>query len=140
MTPSTAAIEARLKAATPGPWQYFSGNNGVYSDGGKKFICGRVGFMSKIQRHGDESNGQFIANAPTDIAFLLAEVKRKDEALRQAEKSFSNLANILDNWARESQRGGWSTHQVSANEAQANYCRRDAAKLAQALNPKEPQS
>lgn len=38
-------------------------------------------------------------------------------------------ANILDGWVSESLSGGWSTHQVKANEDMANRLRRSAAKL-----------
>lgn len=39
------------------------------------------------------------------------------------------MADVLDGWANQSKSGGWSTHQVNANEAYANTCRREAAKL-----------
>ena len=38
-------------------------------------------------------------------------------------------ADKLDQWAQEIRRGGWSTHQVEANERLANDCRRQAAIL-----------
>lgn len=40
-----------------------------------------------------------------------------------------SLANRLDRWAYESRSGGWSTHQIEANQAAANDCRRQAANL-----------
>ena len=40
-----------------------------------------------------------------------------------------SLADRLDKWATESQSGGWSTHQVSANRSAADDCRRTAARL-----------
>lgn len=39
------------------------------------------------------------------------------------------LADILDEWADESELGGWSTHQVKANRDEANKARRFAARL-----------
>lgn len=39
------------------------------------------------------------------------------------------LADTLDGWARDSQQGGWSTHQVEANRKKANECRTVAARL-----------
>ncbi|WP_454627005.1 hypothetical protein [Bradyrhizobium cenepequi] len=45
----------------------------------------------------------------------------------------SALADQLDAWAEESKNGGWSTHQVQANIATANSCRRVAARLRSAL-------
>jgi hypothetical protein len=39
------------------------------------------------------------------------------------------VANQLDQWAKESRNGGWSTHQVEANIQWANNCRRRAAEI-----------
>jgi hypothetical protein len=39
------------------------------------------------------------------------------------------LADRLDDWAEESLRGGWSTHQVRRNREAADECRREAAKV-----------
>jgi len=63
-----AAIEARLKAATPGPWEWdgeilSSPDNDVYNH-----------ILSLFPKA--EKNYRFIANAPTDLALLIAEVKR----------------------------------------------------------------
>ncbi len=41
----------------------------------------------------------------------------------------NNLADRLDKWASETQRGGWSTHHVQENLNAANECRREAALL-----------
>ena len=49
-----------------------------------------------------------------------------------------DLANRLDQWAEQSKRGGWSTHQVAANAEAANDCRRQAAKLRSANLQSEP--
>jgi hypothetical protein len=45
------------------------------------------------------------------------------------------LADRLDRWAAESRAGGWSTHQVEANIRTADECRREAAKLRNAIKP-----
>jgi hypothetical protein len=90
-----------------------------------------------------DADMDFIAHARTDIPFLLSEidrlnavsarVKELEAALAKDAKTFDNLANILDGWALDSRKGGWSTHQVSANTTQAGYCRRDAARIRKAL-------
>ena len=49
-----------------------------------------------------------------------------------------SLADRLDRWASESRYGGWSTHQVSANESAANDCRRMASVLRAALGAERP--
>lgn len=41
----------------------------------------------------------------------------------------NDLAAKLDSWAEQSRCGGWSTHQVEANEKTANDCRRFACQL-----------
>lgn len=46
-------------------------------------------------------------------------------------------ANTLDSWARESQLGGWSTHQVAANRTHADECRRQAARIRLAISKAE---
>jgi hypothetical protein len=75
-----AAIEARLKAATPGPWGYKAGflKHYVFSlDAQEDF---GISLQELHWNDGHEvpaaANAQFIANAPTDIAALIAEVRR----------------------------------------------------------------
>lgn len=47
------------------------------------------------------------------------------------------LADRLDGWAIQSQKGGWSTHQVDANIAAADECRRTAARLCIAIKERD---
>jgi hypothetical protein len=75
-----ADIEARLKAATPGPWGYKAGflKHYVFSlDAQEDF---GISLQELHWNDGHEvpaaANAQFIANAPTDIAALIAEVRR----------------------------------------------------------------
>jgi hypothetical protein len=42
-------------------------------------------------------------------------------------------ANQLDDWARDSKTGGWSTHQVEPMRAKADQLRREAANLRRLL-------
>lgn len=93
MTPEQLAeIEARLRAATPGPWTKDHRGGGVVRGSTLiEFVRGSsytqvalaVGLHEK-EAGGQEENATFIANAPADIAALIAEVKRLREALRQA--------------------------------------------------------
>lgn len=55
-----------------------------------------------------------------DYAKIVRENARLKERLMTA-------ANTCDTWARESRAGGWSTHQVAANENLANDLRRTAS-------------
>lgn len=58
-----------------------------------------------------EKNGEVFSIIAQQIGFL------------------EQMADVLHGWADQSRAGGWSTHQVSANEAYANTCRREAARL-----------
>ena len=68
-------IEARLANATPGPWllpeSARSGRQMVFVTGefGTYNICDSAGEM-------DTANAELVAHAPTDLAELIAEVKR----------------------------------------------------------------
>jgi len=62
----TDEIEARLKAATPGPWD--DKITAVYKVNTAIRICGDF--------HDFKRDAFFIANAPSDIAYLLSENKR----------------------------------------------------------------
>ena len=79
-------IRARLDAATAGEWNYFTPNprtnpsfNVVFSEG-----------LSDLARSSDIAEGlsqrdaEFIAAAPSDIAFLLAEVSRLSTVIEDA--------------------------------------------------------
>ena len=59
-------IRARLDAATPGPWR-------VVQDGNWLEVAGPDGAWGTSF---DGPDVEFVANAPGDIAFLLAEVDR----------------------------------------------------------------
>lgn len=74
-----AAIEARLRAATPGPWT--NDMREVWTANGTHCICDA--YVDEIES-GECSDATFIANAPADIAALVDEVKRLREALKQA--------------------------------------------------------
>lgn len=70
------AIEERLNAASPGPWEHEPGDSSIEAASGGTVCC--------IQHHGSihtflstgeeysHADGEFIANAPKDISFLLA--------------------------------------------------------------------
>lgn len=54
----------------------------------------------------------------------------RDELLAEARITvgfLTGLADQLDQWAKESREGGWSTHQVQKNIDTANDCRRRAS-------------
>ena len=77
MTPTQLAeIEARLRAATPGPGKLA---------GEALFISVQpFGFGRICETDQSVNDAKFIANAPTDIAALIAEIARLRAALKQA--------------------------------------------------------
>jgi len=98
-----APIEARLKAATPGPWRWVAvsgGWDGVAAEGGPD-IC-RLSLNLG-------ANAILIAHAPTDIAALVAEVRRLQAALQTARVDGARAmreraAKILDECEAEQDR------------------------------------
>ncbi len=77
-----AKIEARLNEATPGPWESMTeetpdGENIYYTvsrRGAKEFD--RLAEVADVGPQG-QADAEFIAHAPEDIAFLLAELKKR---------------------------------------------------------------
>lgn len=78
-----AAIEARLAAATPGPWEMYDSNEGteyfpMWSVANDDYHNPRedgTAFGVSIEC-GEKADADLIANAPTDLRRLLDEVKR----------------------------------------------------------------
>lgn len=100
MTPADiAAIEARLSAATPGPWGWVSRGSHdalcaadgavVHSDGS---AAGEYG--PDIDVNGPDAN--LIAHAPTDIAALLAEVRRLTAERATALEAISDAGDYVE--------------------------------------------
>jgi hypothetical protein len=78
-TPDLKAIEERLAAATPGPWDAWLNQVRVAAH--------RSSVASCAAKNGPE-DATFIASAPTDIAALIAEVRR----LRRGEAEIDAMA------------------------------------------------
>ncbi len=68
-----AEIRARLEAATPGPWVASEGDGATWVDS-----VGRNGLLvcntGVISNRYSTANTRLIANAPADLAYLLAEL------------------------------------------------------------------
>lgn len=74
-------IRARLEAATPGPWETFGFEvNGVKSRLNKVKPARDNHSFTHISLSHDE-DAEFIAHAPEDIAYLLAEIERLTDSL-----------------------------------------------------------
>lgn len=85
------AIEARLAAATPGPWR-------GYGDKVFALLPSGVGFRDQVARVDEvgagcqDANADLIGHAPSDIAALLAEVRRLQG---EYERGVEDAANAL---------------------------------------------
>lgn len=81
--PRVGEIQARLDAATPGPWRAARNerevNMWVLSE--DLMLEANLGYLGNHP----EKNAYFIANAPADVAYLLAQLRARDEALGRVE-------------------------------------------------------
>ena len=87
-------IKERLAAATSGPWGFHVLPQPVgitvatiHSEQGPRETCWTVDLPPEIGGMGTEKDAEFIANAPEDIAALVAEVERlreQSDAVRAA--------------------------------------------------------
>lgn len=81
-----AQIQARLEAATPGPW--FRESDGVYN-ATRSYLVTPTGDSWQ-----DTVDAEFIANAPADVAWLLAEVDR----LTKLGDALADALTLLRHW------------------------------------------
>jgi len=102
-------IRERLEKATPGPWEWERADESDVSLGtkGSVYFEGHVlscGYCKSCQKSGQrcttprETDSQFIANAPTDIADLLKEVEelRGERAeVRRLRQEVSRLRALM---------------------------------------------
>lgn len=96
-TERLAAIQARVGAATPGPWYADRDEPGdvaavvayAHNDG----ITIGTYVADVVEADGD---AEFIAAAPSDVAFLLAELRQRDEALWRVERLAARWATLAD--------------------------------------------
>lgn len=84
-------IKARLAAATPGPWSPRHAGHGSHVTTGRYDVawCGTTFGVDRNGTYGREGAGcvadaELIANAPTDLAALIAEVERLRNIIGEA--------------------------------------------------------
>jgi hypothetical protein len=96
MTPTLAEIEARLKAATPGPWR-------AHRFGGASYIAPSTAVwrIAKTYRtsYNAEANAAFVAHAPEDRAALLSLVRSRDARLAEIARVVKYKAKHYDSLA-----------------------------------------
>ena len=87
-------IEERLKAATPGPWfrtpDFYRGLRGVESD--DSFV---------VEPPLTDEDAEFIAAAPSDVAFLLDRVRELEARSDEAEKQLAYIRAGCVNASRD---------------------------------------
>lgn len=95
-----AQIRARLGAATPGPWQTWpdGADESVESASVGRFVCHMNSNMRQFRE-----DASLIANAPADLAWLLAEVERLEaervhaaDTIRRLNGLNGHLGRLLD--------------------------------------------
>ena len=107
-------IKARLEAATPGPWMCGYTLNGTYpaifAKGKNKPIAQRIDGMKSFNGGG---TAEFIANAPSDIEYLLSENARLTETIggilenqSQIIDKYNSAVQALDNIYDRTKPGG----------------------------------
>jgi hypothetical protein len=85
------AITARLDAATPGPWEAYDANEGEWPPRPMWCVANDAfhnppededaPWLAVEVHTGVKRDAEFIANAPADIAYLLTELQKRDDAL-----------------------------------------------------------
>jgi hypothetical protein len=92
-----AEIEARVEAATPAPWlqgkdvkmphMKWEGYVTVYCDDPEEPTSPPERILLEMNPHYEkiEEDARFIANAPTDIRFLLEQLKERDDRIAELE-------------------------------------------------------
>ncbi len=80
----------------------------------------------------DDLPSELVQIALAELRILRAAVATLTQSNADAARNFDVLAIMLDSWAEESTKYGWSTHQVQANRAQADLCRLYAGRLQRA--------
>lgn len=102
--PRLGEIEGRLGAATPGPWD-FAGNEidniPDYASANPvpwaqvmecEVSCMSYCYGGSINMTISEGNREFISHSPADVAYLLAELRKRDDALAKVEGVAADLA------------------------------------------------
>ena len=96
-------IRTRLSKITPGCWKLQEGFNTVFTtsngDGtGLTIALAKISDRQLVEDGHSEQvvpNGEFIANAPEDTAYLLVEINRLAEDLEEARRQYTTLEEIL---------------------------------------------
>lgn len=99
-----AAIQGRLNAITQPPWKNCNSTYYGMVKAGEKDVAVASYFNSihedcRVTREDQAANAAFIANAPTDISRLLAEVRRLNKASRYLAEQMVHDGGACLRWA-----------------------------------------
>lgn len=85
MTTRLNEIRARLAAATAGPWRWEGDTLTSASDGDVLYFRADVVYdCPEIEKESDPEDDALIANAPTDIVYLLQQLDRAQTVIKAA--------------------------------------------------------
>jgi hypothetical protein len=102
------AIEARVEAATEGPWFKVNDTDVCWSANGthpEVAVCLRTEDVGVVQSH--EANADFIAHARTDIPALVAELRAAREAIDELTAIAISMLRWRDDSDSDAQREAW---------------------------------
>lgn len=97
MSERIAGIEARLNNITPGQWKIWGMSVMADPVGNSNVDDAHMIARTTDPHRGLRTwNAQFIANAPADVAYLLTQLRARDEALGRVEAECRYLDTLAD--------------------------------------------
>jgi hypothetical protein len=96
-------IKARLAAATPAPWSWEAGDSVIEGPrGGALVYVAEYANLNTVQAQGEDfssADATLIANAPADIAFLLAKIEELEKQHEYRSVTMDMMAQAVANVA-----------------------------------------
>ena len=83
-------IEARLAAAAAAPWRIEQHDLSLFVHSADEGLEANLGYVGNRPH----ANAEFIAAAPADVAYLLTELRKRDDALARVEAECAGAARI----------------------------------------------
>lgn len=127
------AIEARAKAATPGPWEHEKNGGMIYAYEMKMRVLdirgwgyltgwGGLHMNEEAAIKVQEANGDFAAHAREDVPALIAELRK----LREENVELRKMLDPTVVWAAKQQKNNWDLHPAGCcGQCSAGLAERD---------------
>lgn len=135
--PRLGEIEARLTAATPGPWETMKsgllGTRVVAVDGEWDAIVPDEFVTLVTPSLRKPADAEFIAHSPSDVAYLLAELRKRDDALDRVGTVAGSLEARAFMNDRNTAAGLYDEAMELAADAASSIAREAAAQLRAAV-------